>query len=125
MFTKTITYENFDGETKEAKLYFNLTKFELLELQIAYGDKLDEHIKKITAAGDNVEIMEMFKDLIKRSYGQRIDNTFRKSNQAAEDFLHSEEFSEFIMMLMQDENLAIAFVNGIIPNIPNPEAGAK
>lgn len=121
MFTKTIKYNDFNGEEKEVTCYFNLTKFEVVEMQIAYGDDLDKHIKEITSSGDNLAIMEMFKDLIRRSYGVRVGDAFRKSNQDAEDFMHSEPFSEFIMEMMEDTNLAIAFVNGIVPNVPKAD----
>lgn len=121
MFKTTVKYTNFDGKQVEKTLYFNLTKFEMIELQVKYGDNLDEYITEIANSGDNIAILNMFKDLVKMSYGVRVDDTFRKSEQDSEDFLHSEAFSELILSMMSDSAKAAEFVRGIVPNVPSPE----
>ena len=49
MLKKTITYQNFAGETVTEDFYFNLTKAELLQLEMAMPNGLAAHIDKLVA----------------------------------------------------------------------------
>lgn len=117
MFTKIVEYENFDGQKEKKQLYFNLTKFECVEWRNSKKEGIEQYLKRIIDSEDIQVILKTFKELVLMAYGERIDNKFVKSKEAAEAFSHSEEFSEFVMGLIESEEAAIAFVNGIIPKI--------
>ena len=61
--------------------------------------------------------MEVFKDIVLRSYGQKSPDgkRFIKSVELTESFSQTEAYSNLFMELATDADAAAAFVNGIIP----------
>ena len=77
-------------------------------------------INRIIAEQDGKRIIELFKDLVLRSYGKKSDDgrRFIKSQELREDFAQTEAYSDLFMELATDADAAAKFVNGIVPNIP-------
>lgn len=119
MYTDKRTYTDYNGQTRTEEFMFNLKKSEIAEMELSVNGGLDQHIQNIIAAQDTKQIIELFKELIGRSYGQKsLDGKyFRKDPQALEDYMATEAFSDLYMELATDAKLATAFVNGIIPNM--------
>lgn len=117
MLKKTITYKDYNGVERTEDFMFNLTKAEILEMQLTKDGGMDVAIKKIVDAKDAPEIMKVFKDLILRSYGIVSDDgrRFIKSKEISDSFAQTEAFSMLFMELATDTDAASAFVNGIVP----------
>ena len=117
MLKKTITYKDYNGVERTEDFMFNLTKAEILEMQLTKDGGMDAAIKKIVDAKDAPEIMKVFKDLILKSYGIVSDDgrRFIKSKEISESFAQTEAFSMLFMELATDTDAASAFVNGIVP----------
>lgn len=117
MLKKTITYTDYNGVERTEDFMFNLTKAEILEMQLTKDGGMDAAIKKIVDAKDAPEIMKVFKDLILRSYGIVSDDgrRFIKSKEISDSFAQTEAFSMLFMELATDTDAASAFVNGIVP----------
>ena len=117
MIKKTITYKNYKGVERTEDFMFNLTKAEILEMQLTKDGGMDAAIKKIVDAKDAPEIMRVFKDLILKSYGIVSDDgrRFIKSKEISDSFAQTEAFSMLFMELATDTDAASAFVNGIVP----------
>lgn len=117
MLKKTITYTDYNGVERTEDFMFNLTKAEILEMQLTKDGGMDAAIKKIVDAKDAPEIMKVFKDLILRSYGIVSDDgrRFIKSKEISDSFSQTEAFSMLFMELATDTDAASAFVNGIVP----------
>ena len=64
MLKKTITYIDYNGNERTEDFYFNLTKAELMEMEMSITGGLVEAIKNIVAAQDAPSIIKIFKDLI-------------------------------------------------------------
>ena len=117
MLKKTITYKDYNGVERTEDFMFNLTKAEILEMQLTKDGGMDAAIKKIADAKDAPEIMKVFKDLILKSYGIVSDDgrRFIKSKEISDSFAQTEAFSMLFMELATDTDAASAFVNGIVP----------
>ena len=117
MLKKTITYKDYNGVERTEDFMFNLTKEEILEMQLTKDGGMDAAIKKIVDAKDAPEIMRVFKDLILKSYGIVSDDgrRFIKSKEISDSFAQTEAFSMLFMELATDTDAASAFVNGIVP----------
>lgn len=117
MLKKTITYTDYNGVERTEDFMFNLTKAEILEMQLTKDGGMDAAIKKIVDAKDAPEIMKVFKDLILKSYGIVSDDgrRFIKSREISDSFAQTEAFSMLFMELATDTDAASAFVNGIVP----------
>ena len=121
MLKKTITSVDFNGNERTEDFYFNLTKAEVMEMEMSTVGGLSEMIQKIVSAQDTPSIIKVFKDLILRSYGEKSADgkRFIKTPEMAEAFSQTEAYSVLFMELATDAEAAAAFVNGIIPKPDN------
>ena len=117
MYKKTITYLDYNGEEIKEDFYFNLTKAEILEMQLEKEGGLAEKIQTIVDSKNIPELIKIFKELILRSYGKKSDDgkRFIKSPELSREFTQTEAYSELFMELATDSDAASAFINGIIP----------
>ena len=127
MLKKTITYTDYNGITRTEDFYFNLTKAEIMEMQLSTNGGLDVMIKKIIDSQDAPSIIKIFKELILKAYGEKSDDgkRFVKSKEISEGFAQTEAYSQLFMELATDTDAASKFVNGIVPvadNNPNHPA---
>lgn len=121
MYKKTITYTDFDGNERTEEHLFNFTKEQILKLQNSVQGGLDERIKKLNTATDNVEIYDLFRSIVLDAYGKKSDDGrhFYKSDEIKKEFESTEAFSEIVWSLIEEGEDAMAeFINAIIPN-PN------
>ena len=117
MYKKTITYPDYNGEEIKEDFYFNLTKAEILEMQLEKEGGLAEKIQALVDSKNVPELIKIFKELILRSYGKKSDDgkRFIKSPELSREFTQTEAYSELFMELATDSDAASAFINGIIP----------
>lgn len=117
MIKKTLTYTDYDGVERTEDFYFNLTEAELVEMELSIDGGMQKKIEKIMNSKDMKQIIEVFKDLILRSYGEKSDDgkRFIKNKEITEAFTQTEAYSMLFMKLATDEKEASDFVNGILP----------
>jgi len=117
MLKKTITYEDFDGNKVTEDLFFNLSKSELMEMQLKTDGGLEKMIEKITDEEDNAKIVDMFKEIILSAYGSKSADGkhFRKSEELRQDFYDSAAYDALFMELISNPDSAAEFVSAIIP----------
>lgn len=132
MLTITKTYVDYKGNERTEDLYFNLTKAELMEMELGTTGGLEQMINNIIAAQDTPKIIEMFKNLLLKAYGQVSPDGkyFEKDEKLSKAFSQTEAYSDLFMELATDADKAAKFVNGIVPkdlaeqmnaqNKPNP-----
>ena len=117
MIKKTITYIDYNDVERTEDFYFNLTKAEIMEMELSTNGGLAEMIQKIVAAKDAPAIIKVFKDLVLKAYGEKSPDgkRFIKSTEIAEAFSQTEAYSIIFMELATDADAAAKFVNGIVP----------
>lgn len=127
MLTKTITYNDFDGNLRTEKHYFNLTQTELVEVALGLPNGLSESeiseenkqqaaltlMDKLGSDG----LFKFIKDLMLKAYGRKSEDGKRmeKSEQISKEFSETLAFDQMFMELMTDDIAAANFVNEIIP----------
>lgn len=118
MITKSITYTDYNGVERTENFMFNLSKAEIMEMELTTTGGLAEMIQRIVAAQDTPSIIKIFKDLILKSYGVKSPDGkhFVKSKELSTEFSQSEAYSVLFMELATDADAAAAFVNGIVPS---------
>ncbi len=127
MLKKKIKYTDFNGTEREEEFFFNLTKAEVTEMEMSTEGGLAKTIEKIVAENDSKRIIEIFKDLILRSYGEKsLDGKrFVKTQQLRDDFSQTEAFSELFMSLATNAEMSADFINGIVPNADIAKTAAQ
>ena len=120
MLTKNIKYTDYNGVEREEPFLFNLSKAELMEMQL--GTSLDTMIKNIIAAQDTPSIVKIFKELVLKAYGEKsadgkrfikVDDNGRPLSIA---FSQTEAYSNLFMELATDSVAAANFIKGIVPS---------
>lgn len=124
MLKKTITYTDYNGTTRKEDFYFNLTQAEVTELEVSVEGGLVEQINRIIAAQNGKVIIETFKDIILRAYGEKSPDgrRFIKNQEVRDAFAQTEAYSNLFMELATDAKAASEFVIGIVP--PKTEKAA-
>ena len=117
MLKETITYTDYNGSERTEDFYFNLTKAEIMEMELSTTGGLSEMISRIVKAQDAPAIIKVFKDLILKAYGQKSADgkRFIKSKELSEEFAQTEAYSILFMRLATDAEAAAKFVNKIVP----------
>lgn len=117
MLKKNFVYADYNGVERKEDHYFNLTKAEIMEMELGTTGGLAETIQRLVAAQDQPAIMKIFKDLIRKAYGVKSADgkRFIKSDEIWAEFEQTEAYSMLFMELATDADKAAEFINGIIP----------
>lgn len=128
MFKYNIEYTDYNGTKRNELYYFNFSKAELMEMELSTQAGVQEMIRMMIATHDNAKIVQLFKDLILKSYGIKSEDgkRFIKTKELRDQFEQSEAYSEFFMAMIEDrDNLQQRFVNGVVNGVTVPAAGAE
>lgn len=119
MLKKTITYTDYNGVERKEDFYFNLTKAELMEMEMSTKGGLAEMIQRVVDSKDVPEIIKIFKELVLKAYGEKSPDgkRFIKSKALSEEFSQTEAYSILFMELATDADEATKFIQGIVPPI--------
>jgi len=120
MYAKKINFHDLDGNEISKTFYFNLTKAEIVEMQLSTTGGFAEKIQRIIDAQEIPEIIKTFKELILVSYGERCDDGKRfikvkDGHRLADEFAETDAYSELFMELATNADAATNFINGIVP----------
>lgn len=117
MLKKTITYTDYDGVERTEDFYFNLSKSEIILLETTTPGGYTAMLQRVIDSKDNTELMKIFTELIKKSYGIKSEDgkRFVKSEDISNDFANSAAFDQMFVEFFTTDNAAADFVNGIIP----------
>ena len=117
MLQKLITYTDYNGNQRSENFYFNLTKAELMDMELGVTGGMRQLLQLIMDKQDIPKIIDAFKEIIFKAYGEKSPDgrRFVKSKELSEAFSQTEAFSDLYMELITDANAAAAFINGIVP----------
>lgn len=117
MLKKTITYVDYNGLERTEDFYFNLSKAEIMEMEMSTTGGFAEMLQKIVAAQDAPAIIKVFKDITLKAYGEKSPDgkRFIKNDELREAFSQTEAYSQLFMELATDANAASDFIKAIIP----------
>lgn len=126
MLKKTITYTDYDGLERTEEFRFNLTKAELMDMQLTTVGTFSELMRKIIEEKDIVRLAKYFKEIILKSYGVKSDDgkRFIKSPELSEAFSQTEAYSELYMELLSNSDKAAKFIQEVLPNLDNEAAAS-
>lgn len=117
MLKRKITYKDFNGTERSENFYFNLTETELMEMEMSAAGGFKERVQSVIDAQDTATIIEVFKDFILKSYGEKSPDGkyFDKSPEISRRFANTNAYSVLFMELAMDANKAAEFIKGIVP----------
>lgn len=118
MITKTITYTDFLDEERTETFRFNLSEAELMKWELSKEGTLTEHIKRIQETVDVPKLIDLYSELIDRSYGimDPTGRKFVKTKEALEDFKATNAYSDLYMELATNQDKGAEFIAGVVSN---------
>ena len=118
MLKKTMTYIDYNGTERKEDFYFNLTKAELMEMELSTKGGLSEMLQGIIDSQDMPAIIKFFKEIILKADGKKTPDGrgFEKSEEISRDFSQTEAYSDLFMLLATNAEEAAKFINGIVPS---------
>ena len=74
MLKREIKYEDFNGENVSEVVYFNISKPELIELEVEFNEGYGKMLERIIETKDNRELIKRFKEIVLLAYGVKSDD---------------------------------------------------
>lgn len=124
MLKKTITYTDYDGLERTEEFRFNLTKAELVDMELTTAGTFSETMKRIIAEKNIIRIAKLFKELLLKSYGVKSDDgkRFVKSPELSEAFSQTEAYSDLYIELLSNPEEAAKFFAEVAPKMDEVSA---
>lgn len=117
MLKKKITYTDYNGVQRTEDFYFNLSKAELMEMELGTTGGFAEKMKTIVGSNDGPTIMRVFKEILLKAYGEKSEDgkRFMKSPEISAAFEQTEAYSQIFMELITDADKSSEFIIAIMP----------
>lgn len=117
MLAKKISYTDYNGNQREETFYFNLSKAEIMEMELGVAGGMTQLINMMIASEDGPGLAKFYKDIILKAYGEKsLDGKrFVKNQEIRDAFEQTDAYSELYMELVTDAEKASEFVRGIMP----------
>lgn len=117
MLKRTVTYQNYNGDEVTEDLYFNLTKAEIVDMELSTNGGLSTLLNRIVNTKNIPEAVKVIKEILTKSYGKKSDdgNRFIKNQQLIDDFVASPAYTKLYMELVFDAEAGAKFITGIVP----------
>lgn len=117
MLKKTITYTDYDGNERVEDFYFNLSKAEYVMFENSVIGGMSKEIEQAMAMQNGPRILEIFKDLVDRSYGIKSADgrRFIKNPEILQEFRETEAYVNLFMELVTSAEAGKAFLLGVSP----------
>lgn len=122
MLKKTITYKDYNGNERTEDFFFNLSKAEVVEMELGVAGGLTQMVNRIVSAQDGAQIIKTFKEIILKAYGEISPDgkRFVKSPELSTAFSQTEAYTNLFMELATNHDAASAFINAIVPQEEGP-----
>lgn len=122
MYTRHIKYIDFNGNPVEGDFMFNMTRAELLKMQLSTNGGWEAYIKQLMATNDQAQIMEIFDKLLCNSYGIRSADGIsfikvKDGHALAEDFKQTAAYDELFTELVTNLDVAAEFFKHVVPKV--------
>lgn len=117
MYKKQITYTDFDGNERTETFYFNLSKSEVVTMEMSTPGGMRQKLLDIVESKDGKAIIDTFKEFISMSYGEKSPDgrRFIKSKELSDAFEQTGAYDQLFLELLTDADAGAEFVNGIFP----------
>ncbi len=117
MLKREIAYEDFNGNQVTDIFYFNISKTELIELEVEYEEGFGAMIQKVIDTKDRKTLIKQFKEIILLAYGQKSEDgkRFIKSDQLREEFSQTAAFNTLFIEFATDDKAAAIFLKSVLP----------
>lgn len=126
MLKREIKYTNYNDEETSDIFYFNLSKPELMEMEVQKAGGFANQLQNAIDAKDNKTLLKVFKEIVLLAYGQKSDDgkRFIKTDELREEFSQTAAYEALFTQLALDDGEATKFLLGVMPkDMVNEDTG--
>ena len=118
MFTHTVEYVDFNGNSREEKLHFHLSLPEVTRIEAEIGKSLEDHIKELTTNNRLKDLLDFLEKMLLTAYGEKTEDgkSFRKNAEIRDMFEHSQAYAEIFEQVLTNHGLARKFGEQVADN---------
>lgn len=118
MLKKDITFEDLDGKSVTKTYYFNISKSELMDLELSSPGGFSERLKFLMQTEDVSGALSVFKLIIDLSIGERSEDNIRfmKSAEISAAFKQTNAYDEMLFEFVKNPKAAADFIVAIVPS---------
>lgn len=127
MIKKQVTYRDYEDVVRTMTLYFNLSKFEWLEIETYTKGGLIQNLNHAVETNNTKKTIDLLKKIILTAYGEKNPETgaFEKSEEKSIAFSKTEMFSELFYELAYNAEASQEFFIGLVPTDNRDEVKKK
>lgn len=116
MLVRTFEYKDFNGQNRKDTWCFNLSRAELLKMELGAWGGMDALLKRLMREENPEKIMDMFEKIILSAVGEKSPDgrKFIKNETIREDFKSTQAYSDLFFELVTDPDKANAFLKGCV-----------
>lgn len=115
MLQREIKFEDFDGNQVTETFYFNLSKAELVKMQVVVKGGMKTYLETIIEKEDEGAIVEAFDKILLASVGKKVDGKFIKTQEVIDNFRFSGAYEVIFLQLLTDAKFSSEFVENVLP----------
>lgn len=120
MISKTVKYEDFNGNQVEQTYHFHISKAELADLNFQEdGGSLAESLATVAQNETGIrEVLDIFKRIVVAAVGRKSEDgsRFSKSDDARSELMDTDAYSELLFEMLDNPDFASRFIQGILPS---------
>jgi hypothetical protein len=95
MLKREITYEDFNGNSVTDTYYFNLTRTEMIELEVKYEGGLEAALQRIIETKDMKNLISEFQNIILAAYGLKMVRDLSKTIKFVKNSLRRQHMTHY------------------------------
>lgn len=125
MLKRSIKYDDYNGEPSEDTYYFNISKPELIEMEVEAEGGLSKMIEECIKAKDHKTLIKLFKEIVLKAYGIKSEDgkRFIKSSELCLEFSQTAAYNALFIELATNDEAAATFLKGVLPKDMVDEIG--
>lgn len=118
MISKTLKFKDIEGKEHEIKAYFHLNEADIGELTVYKKGGLKAYMEQCLDTDNNYGAVIFLRKMVEKSFGKKVRDPeygmiFMKDEEETKKFMNSEAYSALFSELMQNEQNAADFINGL------------
>ena len=130
MIKKVIKYKDYDGNPVETEFFFSLSRADCTDLDFEYEEYggVKEYLKTLIKDKDPDSIpKKLMWDFLKKIFEKAVAKRptgkkfLVKNDDVRDEFFYTDAFSEFIDELFDNPDGIPAFMEGVLPDIPQED----
>lgn len=117
MYTKTVPFEDFDGNQRVGTFHFHINESEIMNKELSHTEGWSTWLENLVKTEDRQKLIQEFENFVLIAYGVKDEDglRFRKSDELRQAFKEHPAYGELVIQLVGDASEASAFINGVFP----------